>query len=94
MRIISQDGRIDLPYEMFVIGKREDNTIVACKDIACKPNEITERLLAEYSTKEKVERAMKMLRTEYENYQGAASRTYYFAFDYPKVFQFPLDSEV
>lgn len=50
--------------------------------------------LAEYSTKEKAEKAMEELRTEYGSYRTVEGNMFYSAFDYPKVFRFPHDSEV
>lgn len=93
MRIISQNGRVDLPYEQIAIAIDYDYkmTIIA---YAVNSDDDTIWKLAEYSTKEKAAKAMEMLRTEYENYQQARSSEYYFAFNYPKVFRFPQDSEV
>ena len=91
MRIISQGGKIDLPYEHISISIDcdDERTIIA---YAVSSGTIWE--LAEYSKKEKAEKAMEMLRTEYGNYKQAKSSEYYFAFNYPKVFRFPQDSEV
>ena len=91
MRIISQGGKIDLPYEQISISIDcdDERTIIA---YAVSSGTIWE--LAEYSKKEKAEKAMEELRTEYGNYKQARSSEYYFAFDYPKVFRFPKDSEV
>ena len=91
MRIISQGGKIDLPYEQISISIDcdDERTISA---YAVSSGTIWE--LAEYSKKEKAEKAMEMLRTEYGNYKQAKSSEYYFAFNYPKVFRFPQDSEV
>ena len=91
MRIISQGGKIDLPYEQISISIDcdDERTIIA---YAVSSGTIWE--LAEYSTKEKAEEVMKMLRTKYGKYKQARSSEYYFAFDYPKVFRFPKDSEV
>lgn len=91
MRIISQGGKIDLPYEQISISIDcdDERTIIA---YAVSSGTIWE--LAEYSKKEKAEKAMEMLRTEYRNYKQAKSSEYYFAFNYPKVFRFPQDSEV
>lgn len=94
MRIISQNGRVDLPYEQIAIAIDYDYkmTIIA---YAVNSDDDTIWKLAEYSTKEKAEEVMKMLREGYRNYQTTRSRDgYYFAFDYPKVFRFPPDSEV
>lgn len=91
MRIISQGGKIDLPYEQISISIDcdDERTIIA---YAVSSGTIWE--LAEYSKKEKAEKAMEMLRTEYGNYKQAKSSEYYFAFNYPKVFRFPQDSKV
>lgn len=93
MRIISQDGRFDLPYELVGISTHN----IHQEQVIAKPIANTTKLycvMGEYSTKEKAEKAVEMLRTEYGNYQQARSSEYYFAFVYPKVFRFPQDSEV
>ena len=91
MRIISQNGKVDLPYEQIAISIDcdDERTIIA---YAVSSGTIWE--LAEYSKKEKAEKAMEELRTEYGNYKQAKSSEYYFAFNYPKVFRFPKDSGV
>lgn len=91
MRIISQDGKIDLPYEQISISIDcdDERTIIA---YAVSSGTIWE--LAEYSKKEKAAKAMEELRPEYGNYKQAKSSEYYFAFNYPKVFRFPKDSGV
>lgn len=68
MRIISQGGKIDLPYEQISISIDcdDERTIIA---YAVSSGTIWE--LAEYSKKEKAEKAMEMLRTEYGNYKQA-----------------------
>ena len=63
MRVISQDGTLDMPYEM---------SIVWCEDDGCvllQPiGEIGEyQKFAKYSTEEKAKKAMEMLRIVYEN---------------------------
>jgi hypothetical protein len=93
MRIISQDGRVDLPYELVAISTHN----IHQEQVIAEPIENTAKIccvMGEYSTKEKAAKAMEMLRTEYGNYKQAKSSEYYFAFDYPKVFRFPQDSEV
>ena len=92
MRIISQGGKIDLPYEQISIS-------IDCDDertiIAYAVSSGTNWELAEYSKKEKAAKAMEMLRTEYEKFQETKSiNGSYFTLDYPKVFRFPLDSGV
>lgn len=94
MRIISQNGKVDLPYEQIAISIDCDDemTIIA---YAVNSEDDTIWNLAEYSTKEKAEKAMKMLRAEYVNFQETKSiNGSYFAFNYPRVFRFPYDSEV
>lgn len=58
MRVISQGGKIDVPYKIATIFKIE-NTILA-------RNDRTEFELAEYSTEAKAIKAMEMLRTSYK----------------------------
>ena len=65
MRIISQDGTIDIPYENFVFGITQDNFIVAIRDTVARPSEVCQGIVAEYSSKEKAQKAMDMLRTAY-----------------------------
>lgn len=101
MRVISQDGRIDLPYEQIVVVNNtvDEMTIIA---YAVDSYDDTVWKLAEYSTEEKAEKAMKKLRTEYErhffgNGGAMAMADFYvqpFVFIPPKVFRFPPDSEV
>lgn len=96
MRIISQDGRFDLPYEFVAISMNN----IHQEQVIAKPIANTTKLycvMGEYSTKEKAEKAMEMLRTEYGNYQQAIGRNgqlLAYSFNYPKVFRFPQDSDV
>lgn len=71
MRVISQTGKTDIPYEDFVFsilkssgGNRE---IVAVKNVAEPPEVFMNSLVATYSTEEKAVKAMEMLRKVYEN---------------------------
>lgn len=93
MRIISQNGKVDLPYEKIAISIDCDDemTIIA---YAVNSDDDTIWNLAEYSTKEKAEEVMKMLRTEYLKTHAAIIDKDYFVTNYPKVFQFPPDREV
>ena len=74
MRVISQDGTIDVPYDYFslsitgvkiVSGMVEDRNVfsIFCHNLS-SPNGTK---LAEYSAKEKALKAMEMLRKAYEN---------------------------
>ena len=97
MRLISQNGMIDVPYEMSAI-RNEDNVII----LNMVGEEGKGSVIARYSTSEKAQKAMEMLRKEYcEHYfaKGGAMATanFYvqpFAFIPPKVFQFPQDEDV
>ena len=101
MRVISQNGKIDLPYEQIVgaISNTDGTRIVAFPVNA--PDDTYWRF-AKYSTEEKAEKVMEMLRTEYErhffgNGGAMAMADFYvqpFAFIPPKVFRFPQDSVV
>lgn len=93
MRIISQNGKVDLPYEFVAISTHN----IHQEQVIAEPIANTAKIccvMGEYSTKEKAEKAMEELRTEYGNYKQAKSSEYYFAFNYPKVFRFPKDSGV
>lgn len=67
MRVISQDGTIDVPYDYFSLsvasGKYEDVEVayIYCQN-SSSPNGTK---LAEYSTEEKAIKAMEMLREAY-----------------------------
>lgn len=93
MRVISQDGRIDLPYEQIVVV---NNTVDEMAIIAYAVNSYDDTVwkLAEYSTKEKAVKAMEELRTEYGSYRTVEGNMFYSAFDYPKVFRLPQDGDV
>lgn len=61
MRVISQDGTMDVPYENVVLYQDE-------KEIMCIFSGVyIGRKLARYSTTEKTEKVMEMLRKSYEN---------------------------
>ena len=71
MRIISQDGTIDIPYDYFSLtiatGKYDDVEVVCiyCHNLSSPKG----TKLAEYSSKEKAEKAMEMLREQYSRLQ-------------------------
>ena len=89
MRVISQDGTMDVPYENVVLYQDE-------KEIMCIFSGIyIGEKIAQYSTEEKAEKAMEMLREKYKDYAKATNKSNFFTmFDYPKVFQFPQDEDV
>lgn len=86
MRIISQDSRIDLPY----------NRIMLCVEevLVTARNDGKQYLIGKYSTEEKAIKAMEMCR---EKYLSRTVNGYYVQPNYwvlPKVFQFPADDEI
>ena len=86
MRLISQDGMFDVPYEnvCISINCRNKNQIIAW-NFGCEDCEIVS--MAIYSTEPKALKVMEMLREEY-------LETVYDYRTRPKVFQFPKDEEV
>ena len=83
MRVISQNGKFDLPYEDTVIHteyfKLEPRVVVAI----FKGEKYT---LGKYSTEEKAIKAMKMLREAWKFKTGIYHRNI--------IFQFPQDSKI
>lgn len=66
MRIISQDGTIDVPYEMVVIQRFEEDIYFLNRNLTGVEDLINDIRLAEYSTEEKAIKAMEMLREQHE----------------------------
>ena len=71
MRVISQTGKTDIPYEDFVFSILNSSGgnygIVAVKNVAESPEMFLNSLIATYSTEAKALKAMEMLRKVYEN---------------------------
>lgn len=108
MRVISQDGTIDVPYEVsslnMVVGKYEDvvNAAIYC----C--NSFSTIRMAEYGSEEKAKKAMKILRIAYENnefYHHTANSEHFTEFSQAlskemfkkatsEYFQFPTEEEL
>lgn len=65
MRVISQDGMQDIPYEKFVFSITKDNRIVATIGCTAPPTELYMSSVAKYSTQEKAVKAMGMMRSAY-----------------------------
>ena len=96
MRIISQNGLLDVPYELIAISPYSKNmaTIVGTfpgNDIG-KGDRVY--ILGKYSTEEKAMKAMEMCR---EQYLSRTVNGFYVQPNYwvlPKVFRFPADDEI
>lgn len=102
MRVISQDGTLDMPYEVsslnMVVGKYEDvvNAAIYC----C--NSFSTIRMAEYGSEEKAKKAMEMLREKYltrmeldggfDHVNKVYVQPNYWVL--PKVFQFPAEEEL
>lgn len=69
MRVISQTGKSDIPYENFVFSILNSSGgnygIVAVKNVAEPPELFMNSLIATYSTEAKAIKAMEMLREAY-----------------------------
>lgn len=99
MRVISQHGNVDLPYEQIVVCHAMESVIALYNG--------EKYVLGEYSSKEKAYKAMEMLKRAYENnmfYHCMANRKGYveaqsalgaeqFRKATTEYFQFPQDDE-
>ena len=100
MRVISQHGNVDLPYEQLVVCHAMESVIALYNG--------EKYVLGEYSSKEKAYKAMEMLRKSYENNEFYHHTSTTDAFkdvanllsneEFDKVtrecFQFPQDDEI
>ena len=108
MRVISQDGTLDVPYEMTVIQRFRNGVYFLNRNLSGIEELINDIELAEYSTEEKAVKAMEMLRRAYENnmfYHCTASSKRFeevqrvlgekqFRKATTEYFQFPQDDEI
>lgn len=65
MRVISQDGTLDVPYEQFVIQRFNRVIYFLNKNLTGVESVINDMEMAAYSTEEKAKKAMEMLRSAY-----------------------------
>ncbi len=108
MRVISQDGTIDVPYEMVVIQKFRNGVYFLNRNLTGIEELINDIELAKYSTEAKAVKAMEMLRKAYEDnkfyHYMSATDTFEKAVSYlsneefkevtAEYFQFPQDDEI
>lgn len=93
MRVISQDGKVDIPYDYFLLsmdsGKFSDGeiAIIYCRNLSSPDG----TKLARYSTKEKAIKAMEMLREAWINETVEFTHGIYHR---NIAFQFPQDNEI
>lgn len=108
MRVISQDGTIDVPYEMVVIQRFEEDVCFLNRNLTGVEDLISDIRLAKYSTEAKAIKAMEMLREHNEGVnflktiinseKGAQFVSVLSKTDFNKLtqnyFQFPQDDEI
>ena len=100
MRILSQDGTRDIPYEMFCLGITEDNCIVATQNLCESIEVFTKSVMAKYSTAKKAQKSLDMLREEYQRRKWEPTViedgeiTEQQEWHYNEYFQFPADDEI
>ena len=102
MRVISQDGTIDIPYDQVVIQRFEKDIYFLNKNLTGVELLVNDMEIASYSTEEKAEKAMEMLHDKYLSrmeLDGGYDEVHncYVQPNFwtlPKVFRFPSDEEV
>ena len=95
MRVISQDGTIDIPYESVIIQRFGREIYFLNKNLIGVEQLVSDMDIATYSTEEKAKKAMEMLRNNYLDFMTEATPDGNgFCFNQPKVFQFPKDEDV
>lgn len=87
MRIISQDGKFDLPYEAIYLERVGNDIFAALPDNRSI-------LVGSYTSSEKADVVMKMCAIYYSDYETTINNGDYNIYVRPKVFDFPKDSEV
>lgn len=65
MRVISQDGTLDMPYEEVIIQRFRSRIYFLNKNLTGVESLTDDMQIAEYSTEEKAKKAMEMLRDAY-----------------------------
>ena len=110
MRVISQNGTMDVPYEIssfsMAVGKYEnvEHAVIFCYNYSTSMG----TKMAEYGSKEKAKKAMEMLRIAYENnefYHHISNSEHFTEFvkalgeemskkATSEYFQFPTDEEL
>lgn len=99
MRILSQDGKIDMPYELvalsvsYKISKAMVDKNVFCVNAHSHSLDAKRIIMGEYSSEDRAKKAMELLRGKY------LEMTIYPFSDKssmvkPKVFRFPEDDEI
>lgn len=108
MRVISQDGTMDMPYEEVIIQRFKSRIYFLNKNLTGVESLGDDMQIAEYSTEAKAIKAMEILREVYENnvfYHCTAGSKHFeevqrilseeqFRKATTEYFQFPQDDEI
>ena len=93
MRVISQDGTIDIPYDSVIIQRFGGEIYFLNKNLIGVEQLVSDMDIATYSTEEKAQKAMEMLHNDY--YDHVAEKTYHEgAYYIHPYFRFPKDEDV
>lgn len=102
MRVISQDGTIDMPYEQVIIQRFQRDIYFLNKNLVGVEQLVSDMVVATYSTEEKAKKAMEMLREKYltrmeldggfDHVNKVYVQPNYWVL--PKAFQFPAEEEL
>ena len=65
MRVISQDGALDIPYEQVVVQRFKGEIYFLNKNLTGIDDLVSDIVIAKYSTEEKAKKAMEELRYAY-----------------------------
>ena len=69
MRVISQDGTMDIPYEDVIIQRYSGCIYFFNKNLAEDEDSASDIRIASYSTEEKAKKAIELMRKEYSEYE-------------------------
>lgn len=92
MRVISQDGTLDIPYEQVIIQRFRCEIYFLNKNLTGVEQLCGDMAIAKYSTEEKAQKAMEMLREQYKKYIGASVNIS--SVNIYGCFQFPAEEEL
>ena len=82
MRVISQDGRYDIPYGQAMLLRYVNRIYIMSQNFAGVEKIISDPVIAEYSTEEKAIKAMEECRWTWRKHNGFM------------IFQFPADKDI
>ena len=68
MRVISQDGTLDMPYEQVIIQRFKNEIYFLNKNLTGAEHPAGDMVVAKYSTEEKAQKAMSELKYAYLSY--------------------------